>query len=78
MLCGEFKCVFLVDGECEPVDGGCIGEMCTNWGECINCQQQADEDCDGMRKVQLQGGKAAVANVLTAPREQRGGIEVCQ
>ena len=49
MLCGEFKCVFWVDGECEPVDGGCIGEMCTNWGECINCQQQADVDCDGLR-----------------------------
>lgn len=40
MLCGEFKCVFLVDGECEPVGGGCIGKMCTNWGECITASNK--------------------------------------
>ncbi|MEI1255999.1 hypothetical protein V8Q34_14770 [Blautia sp. JLR.GB0024] len=57
MLCGEFKCVYLVDGECEPVGGSCITDLCENWGECINCQQEANKDCDGMQKEKSQDSR---------------------
>ena len=52
MLCSGFRCVNLVDDICQVDidDNGCIGDLCENWGECINCQQQDDEKCDGIRR----------------------------
>lgn len=50
MPCNEFECVFEIEGICEADTGDCIGDLCENWGECSNCQQQADVDCDGLRK----------------------------
>lgn len=51
MLCREFKCMDEVDNICQvdTDNGGCIGDMCGNWGECINCQQQADRECEGLQ-----------------------------
>lgn len=49
MLCNEFKCVDLVDGECDQLETECIGNLCENWGECINCQQLVQEECEGIR-----------------------------
>ncbi len=46
MLCNNFKCVYLVDGECEKMGSECIPDICENWGECISCQKQASlYDC---------------------------------
>lgn len=50
MLCNEFKCGYEVDGQCEADGGECVGDMCENFGECINCQQQEKEECDGLKK----------------------------
>lgn len=49
MLCNKFMCVYLENRECEPVGGECIGDMCENWGECINCQQLDQEECEGLK-----------------------------
>lgn len=51
MLCGEFKCMDEVDNICQvDVDsGGCIGDLCGSWGECINCQQLGQEECEGLK-----------------------------
>lgn len=44
--CNNFECVYLVDGECEEIGGECIGDLCENWGECLNCQKQdSASDC---------------------------------
>lgn len=51
MLCNDFQCVYLVDGECDQLETECIGDMCGNWGECINCQQQDKEECEGLRSL---------------------------
>lgn len=46
MSCNNFKCVNLVGGECEELGGDCIGDLCENWGECLNCQRTGeDEEC---------------------------------
>lgn len=50
MQCKEFKCVYEIDGECEAVDGECIGDLCENYGECIECQQRDVVECDGRPK----------------------------
>lgn len=49
MRCNKFKCVYKCDGECEPMGGECIGDMCECFGECINCQEQENEECDGFK-----------------------------
>lgn len=49
MLCDEFQCVYLAERECELVGGKYIGDMCENWGECINCQEQDKDDCEGLK-----------------------------
>lgn len=51
MSCNDFKCVFEIDGLCEADTGNCIGDMCENWGECINCQQQGEDECDGLKSL---------------------------
>lgn len=44
--CNNFECVYLDNGECEPMGGECIGNLCENWGECLNCQKQdSASDC---------------------------------
>lgn len=48
MQCKEFQCVYGCDGECEPMGGACIGNMCENFGECIGCQDQNREECKGI------------------------------
>lgn len=50
MQCKEFKCVYEIDGECEAVDGECIGDLCENYGECIERQQRDVAECDGRPK----------------------------
>lgn len=36
-----FKCEYLDEtGECEPIQGECIGDMCENWKDCASCAQQ--------------------------------------
>lgn len=50
MLCGEFKCVYLVDGGCDQLGTECIGDMCGEYGECLGCQQQDQGECDGLQK----------------------------
>lgn len=46
MSCNNFKCVNLVDGECDQDGGECIGDLCENWGECQSCQKVEDPgDC---------------------------------
>lgn len=49
MQCNKFKCVYEYEGECEPMGGECIGDMCENFGECLNCQGQDQEKCDGLK-----------------------------
>ncbi len=49
MQCDKFKCVFECDGECEPLNGECIGDMCENYGECSDCQMLDREGCDGLK-----------------------------
>lgn len=44
MLCNNFKCVNLVDDECDLYGGECIGDQCEDWGECLNCQRVTDPD----------------------------------
>lgn len=44
MTCDNFKCVNLVDGECDQDDGECVGDLCEDWGECLNCQRVTDPD----------------------------------
>lgn len=51
MLCDKFMCVYLEDEECEPIRGECIGDMCENWGECINCQQLDQDECEGLKSL---------------------------
>lgn len=51
MLCNNFECVYLDNGECEEMGGECIGDLCENWGECISCQKQSGpDDCWKDRK----------------------------
>ena len=46
MLCDNFKCVNLVDDECDQDGGECIGDLCECWGECLNCQKVTEpSDC---------------------------------
>ena len=55
MLCEKFKCVNLTQNEdtgadeCVHLGTGCIEDMCEAWGECINCQGQDAEPCEGQR-----------------------------
>lgn len=39
MQCNSFKCINLVDDECDQNGGECIGDLCEDWGECLNCQR---------------------------------------
>lgn len=32
MSCDNFKCVNLIDGECDQDGGECIGDLCECWG----------------------------------------------
>lgn len=42
--CG-FKCKYQDSmGECEALDGECIGDMCESWKDCECCEVQ--EDCN--------------------------------
>lgn len=50
MRCEKFKCMYHDGVECVPVNGKCIGDTCENWGECINCQQQYTNDCEGLKE----------------------------
>lgn len=49
MQCKAFSCVYEIDGECDQIGGECIGDMCENFGECISCQDQDREECDGIQ-----------------------------
>lgn len=49
MRCDKFKCVYLDDGECEPMGTEYIGDMCENFGECSGCQDQDHDKCDGFK-----------------------------
>ena len=49
MRCDKFKCIYECDGECEAMGTECIGDMCENFGECISCQEQDLEECDGLK-----------------------------
>ena len=49
MQCNKFKCVYDCDGECDQQGGECIGDMCEIFGECISCQDQDREECDGFK-----------------------------
>ena len=49
MQCDKHKCIYEVDGECEEQGGECIGDMCENFGECVTCQEQEHEECDGLK-----------------------------
>lgn len=51
MLYNKFMCVYLEDEECEPIGGECIGDMCENWGECINFRQFDGEECEGLKSL---------------------------
>lgn len=53
MLCREFKCVDELDNVCQvDVDNGvCVGDRCSNWGECINCQQLDQDECEGLKSL---------------------------
>lgn len=48
MKCNKFKCVYECDGECEPMGGECIGDMCENFVDCSGCQEKDREECDGL------------------------------
>lgn len=51
MLCNNFECVYLDNGECEPMSSECIDDLCENWGECLSCQKQSrSDDCWKERK----------------------------
>ncbi|MFW5652078.1 hypothetical protein [Acetivibrio ethanolgignens] len=47
MACNKFKCVYEIDGECEPMCVECTGDMCECFGECSGCKQQDWDECDG-------------------------------
>ena len=49
MKCNKFKCVYEIDGECEADGGECVGDLCENFGECISCQDQDRQECDGLK-----------------------------
>lgn len=44
MVCDNFKCVNLVDNECDLYSSECIGAQCEDWGECLICQRVSDPD----------------------------------
>ena len=50
MKCDKYKCIYVVDGECEADGGECIGDMCENFGECATCQELDREECDGLKR----------------------------
>lgn len=52
MKCNSFECIYMDSGECEPMGGECIGDLCENWGECSECQKEdGPEECrKGRRK----------------------------
>lgn len=40
----RFQCVYLDENaECEAMGSECIGDMCENWKDCLNCQRK--EEC---------------------------------
>lgn len=47
MKCDKFKCVYLDGEECEAIGTECIGDMCESFGECVTCQDQDHDECDG-------------------------------
>ena len=49
MQCNKFKCIYECDGECEADGGECVGDLCENYGECITCQAQDQDECDGLK-----------------------------
>lgn len=49
MLCSEFICARNTSGICAVDRGDCIGTLCEDWGECINCQEQDKDDCEGLK-----------------------------
>lgn len=49
MKCNKFKCVYKCDGECEPMGGECIGDMCECFGERTDCQDLYQDECGGIR-----------------------------
>lgn len=51
MLCEKFRCVYLADGECEPMGTECIGDMREEYGQCSGCQQQDKEECEGCKSL---------------------------
>lgn len=51
MLCGEFKCVQNTSGICAVDEGDCMGTLCEDWGECINCHEQDMEECEGLKDL---------------------------
>ena len=39
----DFECKYLDDsGECEPMDGECIGDLCDSWEECAACRRMEE------------------------------------
>lgn len=41
----DFECKYLDDsGECEPMQSGCIGNVCENWKTCAACTRA--EECE--------------------------------
>ena len=51
MLCKDFKCKYQdEDGECCQIGGECIGDLCGDWGECLDCKQVDMDECDGLKK----------------------------
>lgn len=39
----DFECKYLDDsGECEPMGGECIGDLCDSWEECAACQRMEE------------------------------------
>lgn len=46
--CDRFECQYLDEsGECEPMAGECIGDMCENWKDCGSCGNR--EECERCR-----------------------------
>lgn len=44
----DFECSFIDDqGECEQMQGECIGDACENWKQCKSCINT--EDCEQVR-----------------------------
>ena len=65
MLCDNFKCVNLVDDECDLYGGECIGDQCEDWGVCLDCQKVTDPgDC----WKEQRGSGSGAADQARSPR----------